>query len=128
MYPTECMLPTLHFDMKCLFKVHKVVNMSVSVRKLCFYTNVNPCNWKKHTTKQNVSLVRQEDTKMLTWKVRLSTPYQNNLFLSWARIAFHCDEEIVVIHLIFFQTSKGQNIFRPFIAMRNWKIYLYLQM
>jgi len=29
-----------------------------------------------------------------------------------------------VIHLIFFQTSKGQNNFRSFVAKRNQNIYL----
>ena len=40
MYPTECILPTLYSDMICVFKVHKVVNMSVSVSKLSFYIDV----------------------------------------------------------------------------------------
>jgi len=74
------MLPTLYSDIKCVFKVHEVVNMSVSVSKLSSCTDVNPCNQKKHTTKHNVSLVRQEDIKMLACKVRLSTPYKNNYF------------------------------------------------
>jgi len=57
--------------------------MSVSVSKFSFYTDVNPCDQKKkHTTMQNISLVRQEDIKMLACKVQLSTPYQNNLFPS----------------------------------------------
>jgi len=47
MYPTEHMLPTLYYDMKCVFKVHKVVNMSVLVSELSFYIDVNPCNQKK---------------------------------------------------------------------------------
>jgi len=47
MYPTECMLPTLYSDMKCVFKVHKAAKMSVSVSKLSFYIDVNPCNQKK---------------------------------------------------------------------------------
>jgi len=36
-----------------------------------------PVTRRKHTTKQNISLVRQEDIKMLACKVRLSTPYQS---------------------------------------------------
>jgi len=82
MYPTERMLPTLFSDMKCVFKVYTVVNMSVLVSKLNFCTDVKPCNQKKHTSKQNISLVRQEDVKCWHCKVRLSTPYQNNLFPS----------------------------------------------
>jgi len=39
--------------------------MSVSMSKLSFCADVNPCNQKKHPTKQNISLVREEDIKML---------------------------------------------------------------
>ena len=39
MQPTDCMLRTLYSDMKRVFsKVHKVVNMSVALNKLSFYT------------------------------------------------------------------------------------------
>jgi len=44
---------------------HQSVNMSISVSKLSFYTDVNPCSQKQHTTKQNNSLIIQEDFKML---------------------------------------------------------------
>ena len=54
------------------FKVCKVVNMSVSMSKLSFYTDVNPCNQKKkHPTKQNISLVREEDIKMLALQSKI---------------------------------------------------------
>jgi len=39
---------TIYSDMKCVFEVHKVVNMPVSVSKLSFYTDVNLCNQKKN--------------------------------------------------------------------------------
>jgi len=47
MYPTECMF--LHYILiwNVFFKVHKVVDMSVSVSKLSLYTDVNPCKQKK---------------------------------------------------------------------------------
>jgi len=37
--------------------------MSVSVSKLIFYTDVTPCHQKPYT-KQNISLVREEDIEM----------------------------------------------------------------
>jgi len=42
-----------------LLRVYKVVNMSVSVSKLSFYADVNPCHQENNTTKQNISLVRE---------------------------------------------------------------------
>jgi len=53
------------------FKVYKVVNTSVLVSKLHFYTDVNPCHQKNHTTKQNISLVKEEDIKMLALKIKI---------------------------------------------------------
>jgi len=38
--------------------------------------------------------------------------------------SFHCNEEIVMIHLIFIQTSKGQNNCGSFVAMRNRQVHL----
>jgi len=39
--------------------------MSVSMSKLSFYTDVNPCNQKNHPIRHNMLLVREEDIKML---------------------------------------------------------------
>jgi len=40
--------------------------------KLSFYTDVNPCNQKKkHPTRQNISLVREEDIKMLALQSKI---------------------------------------------------------
>jgi len=48
------------------FEVCKLVNMSVSMSKLSFYTDVNPCKQKKNIPlKQNISLLKEEDIKML---------------------------------------------------------------
>jgi len=53
-------------------KVCKVVNMSVSMSKLSFYTDVKPCNQKKkHPIRQNISLVREEDIKILALQSRI---------------------------------------------------------
>ena len=58
-------------------KVCKVVNMPVSMSKLSFYTDVNPCNQKKnipekkHTIKQNISLVTEKDIKMLALQSKI---------------------------------------------------------
>jgi len=50
---------------------------SVSMSKFSFYTDFNPCNQKKkHPIRQNISLVREEDIKMLALQSKiLSTPY-----------------------------------------------------
>ena len=77
---------------------------------------------KKHATKHNISLVRQEDIKMsaLESKIKYTISKQSVSIMSKNCLRnFHCNEEIVVIHLIFIQTNKGQNNFRTFVAMRN---------
>jgi len=51
--------------------------MPVSMSKLSFYTDVNPCNQKKnipekkHTIKQNISLVTEKDIKMLALQSKI---------------------------------------------------------
>jgi len=54
------------------FKVCKVVKKSLSMSKLSFCTDVNPCNQKKkHPTNQNISLVRKENIKMLALQSKI---------------------------------------------------------
>ena len=48
------------------FDVCKVVNMSVSMSRLSFYSDVNPCNQKK-----SIPLVREEDFKMLVLQSKI---------------------------------------------------------
>jgi len=71
-----------------LLRVYKVVNMSVSVSKLSFYADVNPCHQENNTTKQNISLVREWDIKMLALQSKVEVHHIKIIcFHQWARIA-----------------------------------------
>ena len=49
-----------------------VLTCPLLMSKLSFYTDVNPCNQKKkHPTRQNISLVREEDIKMLALQSKI---------------------------------------------------------
>jgi len=81
-----------------------------------------PVARKKHITKQNILLVKEEDIKMLALrsKIKYTVSIQSISIVSKNCLrSFHCNKEIWVIRLIFIQTSKRQNNCRSFVAMRN---------